>query len=200
MIDIADYDENTSLPEKFNNNYDEQFVEPDELLRQELEQRKGEMAVAIALYSLDPTDFEESDREAWHWAEREVLGIQQGSIDEVLGTANSAPPVCTYYNFFDDEDCGLEIEEAYPTTVEFESDVSDVEPTVTELLSVTVADGLALDDKGVVLCKGCHSRRTWKNAVYCCAICHRSYGTHHGYYCTQEAEANVDTNAHRAVD
>eukprot|EP00972_Heterocapsa_arctica_P067051 9895835-Heterocapsa_arctica.AAC.1 len=33
MIDIANYDENTSLPEKFTNNYDEQIIEPDELLR-----------------------------------------------------------------------------------------------------------------------------------------------------------------------
>eukprot|EP00972_Heterocapsa_arctica_P076856 11335155-Heterocapsa_arctica.AAC.1 len=49
-------------------------------------------------------------------------------------------------------------------------------------------------------CKGCHNRRTWKNAAYCCAICYRSYGTHHGYYCTREAEADVDTNAQRAVD
>eukprot|EP00972_Heterocapsa_arctica_P020184 2979296-Heterocapsa_arctica.AAC.1 len=46
MIDIADYDESTELPEKFTNNYDEHFVEPDELLRRELHRREGDHAVA----------------------------------------------------------------------------------------------------------------------------------------------------------
>eukprot|EP00972_Heterocapsa_arctica_P092643 13661162-Heterocapsa_arctica.AAC.1 len=59
---------------------------------------------------------------AWHWAEQEVMGIQQGSIDEVFGTTPTDPLACTYYDIFDDDDCGLENDEAYPTTVEFESD------------------------------------------------------------------------------
>eukprot|EP00972_Heterocapsa_arctica_P086392 12734125-Heterocapsa_arctica.AAC.1 len=46
MIDVADYDENTLLPRKFTNNYDEQFVEPDELLQRELHRREGDHAIA----------------------------------------------------------------------------------------------------------------------------------------------------------
>eukprot|EP00972_Heterocapsa_arctica_P012152 1782501-Heterocapsa_arctica.AAC.1 len=53
----------------------------------------GHTMIDIADYdeNMDPANFGESDREAWEWARGEVLGTQQGSIDEVLGPVNPDP-------------------------------------------------------------------------------------------------------------
>eukprot|EP00972_Heterocapsa_arctica_P053259 7842529-Heterocapsa_arctica.AAC.1 len=84
---------------------------------------------------------------------------------------------CVYYDIFDDEDAN-----ALPTIID-------------GMKKHRVGDELpAIDDEGVirprddtpVFCRGCRVRGTWRNAGHCCMICYKSYGRHHGYYCTQE--------------
>jgi hypothetical protein len=96
-----------------------------------------------------------------------------------------------YFNIFDDDD-----EHALPTIID-------------GMKKHRVGDEMpAIDDEGVIrhrddtplVCRGCRVRGTWRNAGHCCTICYKSYGRHHGYYCTQEVGSDINTKLHRAID
>ena len=55
-------------------------------------------------------------------------------------------------------------------------------------------------DDTPLVCRGCRVRGTWRNAGFCCTICYKSYGRHHGYYCAQEVVCDINTKLHRAID
>jgi hypothetical protein len=83
-------------------------------------------------------------------------------------------------------------------------DARTVPPNELETLRRVLAEQAASEpepvDETPTVCRGCRVRGTWRNAGFCCTICYKSYGRHHGYYCTQEVGSDINTKLCRAID